>query len=87
MQEILVEHGKELLKTSPLTLEEAATELNLREGDTLNLLEELGAKRKGLYFYLGKKPPKPIPDDPGVQALLKQRKTHYENKLKKKMKL
>lgn len=79
-KDLLFEQGKEILKTYPLTLEEVATELSLREGDALNLLEELGAKRKGLYFYLGKKPPSPIPEEAGIQAIIKQKTSHYKIK-------
>jgi len=84
LEELLKEQVNELLRTNTLTLEEIANHLDLKEGDTLNLLEELGAKRKGIYFYFGKKPPQPIPEDPGIQALLKQRNEAYKNKVLKK---
>lgn len=70
---------RELLHDRAYTLEELAEILEEKQGDVLNSLEALGAKRKGIYYYLGKAP-KSLPDDPYIQALTRQENLARKNR-------
>jgi len=70
---------QELLKQAPHTLQELADELEMRRGDVLNCLDDVRAKQKGMYFYLGSDP-KDVPNDEYIQSLTKVQNLTRKNK-------
>lgn len=82
--EEITENIRDVITNSPLPLEEIATTVNISRGEALECCDNIKAKQKGLYFYLGRLP-ESFKTETSVQAEVSLKGMTAKNKRLKKV--